>query len=76
MINRPQLILADEPTGNLDSKTGGEIMALFKELHCEGITIVLVTHDPNIAAHAQRVVRFLDGKIVRDERTANAEASC
>lgn len=76
LINRPQLILADEPTGNLDSKTGEEIMALFKELHCEGITIVLVTHDPNIAAHAQRIVRFLDGKIVRDERTANAEASC
>ncbi|MGX8883111.1 ABC transporter ATP-binding protein [Methylovorus sp. SPW-M1] len=70
LINRPSLILADEPTGNLDSKTSEEIMALFGELNREGITIVLVTHEPDIAEHASRQVRFLDGKIVEDTRTA------
>jgi len=76
LINQPRLILADEPTGNLDSKTGGEIMALFEELHREGITIVLVTHDPGVAAHALRLVRFLDGRIVEDRRTEHAKATC
>jgi len=66
LINHPRLILADEPTGNLDSKTGEEIMALFDELNREGITIVLVTHEEEIAKHAQRQVRFLDGRIVSD----------
>lgn len=66
LINRPRLILADEPTGNLDSKTSEEIMALFEELNCDGITIVLVTHEPDIAEHASRQVRFLDGRIVED----------
>ena len=66
LVNTPRLILADEPTGNLDSHTSEEIMALFGELNREGITIVLVTHEPDIAAHARRQVRFLDGQIVSD----------
>ena len=69
LVNRPRLILADEPTGNLDSHTSEEIMALFGELNREGITIVLVTHEPDIAAHARRQVRFLDGQIVSDHLT-------
>ena len=69
LVNAPQLILADEPTGNLDSHTSEEIMALFEELNREGITIVLVTHEPDIAAHARRQVRFLDGHIVSDVLT-------
>ena len=66
LINSPRLILADEPTGNLDSHTSEEIMTLFEQLNAEGITIVLVTHEPDIAAHARRQVRFLDGLIVID----------
>jgi putative ABC transport system ATP-binding protein len=69
LVNRPRLILADEPTGNLDSHTSEEIMALFSELNREGITIVLVTHEPDIALHAGRQVRFLDGVIVQDAPT-------
>jgi len=69
LINRPRLILADEPTGNLDSQTSEEIMNLFEELNREGITIVLVTHEENIARHAKRKVRFLDGRIISDEIT-------
>jgi len=68
LINTPSLILADEPTGNLDSVTSEEIMALFGELNREGITIVLVTHELDIAEHAQRQVRFLDGRIIQDTR--------
>ncbi len=70
LINAPSLILADEPTGNLDSHTGEEIMALFNQLNDEGITIVLVTHEADIAAHARRQVRFLDGHIVSDLLTS------
>ena len=66
LINSPSLILADEPTGNLDSHTSEEIMALFQKLNTEGITIVLVTHEADIATHAGRQVRFLDGLIVSD----------
>jgi putative ABC transport system ATP-binding protein len=67
LINNPSILLADEPTGNLDSQTGAEIMALFDELNSRGNTIVLVTHEEDIAAHARRIVRLKDGKI-RDDR--------
>jgi len=67
LVNHPRLILADEPTGNLDSKTGEEIMAVFDELNRESITIVLVTHEEDIASHAKRQVRFLDGRIISDD---------
>jgi putative ABC transport system ATP-binding protein len=73
LVNRPNLILADEPTGNLDSVTSEEIMALFGELNKEGITIVLVTHEPDIAEHASRQVRFLDGRIVQDSQRGFGE---
>jgi putative ABC transport system ATP-binding protein len=68
LVNQPRIILADEPTGNLDSKTSEEIMALFNSLNKEGITIIIVTHENDIAEHASRQVRFLDGKIVEDSR--------
>lgn len=67
LVNRPSIILADEPTGNLDSQTGNEIMALFDRLHAEGNTIVLVTHENDIAAYAHRVVHIKDGVVERDE---------
>jgi putative ABC transport system ATP-binding protein len=69
LVNQPSILLADEPTGNLDSATGAEIMGLFQELHDTGQTIVLVTHEHDIAAHARRQIHLLDGKIARDERT-------
>ncbi|RDV84718.1 ABC transporter ATP-binding protein [Ammonifex thiophilus] len=68
LVTDPAVILADEPTGNLDRRTGFEIMGLFKELHEEGRTIVMVTHDPEIARYAQRILHFLDGRVVREER--------
>jgi len=67
LVNRPSIILADEPTGNLDSKTGIEIMALLDTLHASGNTIVLVTHEPDIAEYAHRVVHIRDGEIFSDE---------
>ncbi|MGA2675149.1 MAG: ABC transporter ATP-binding protein [Terracidiphilus sp.] len=67
LVNRPSIILADEPTGNLDSKTGVEIMALFDALHANGNTIVLVTHEPDIAEYAHRIVHIRDGEIFSDE---------
>ncbi|MFH1965536.1 MAG: ABC transporter ATP-binding protein [Acidobacteriota bacterium] len=67
LVNNPSILLADEPTGNLDSKTGQEIMTLFKRLHQEGNTIVLVTHEAELAQHANRIVHILDGKISSDE---------
>ncbi|MBL7163786.1 MAG: ABC transporter ATP-binding protein [Anaerolineales bacterium] len=67
LVNDPVLILADEPTGNLDLKSGQEIMALLSELHQQGSTIVMVTHEDEIAAYAQRVIRFLDGRIDTDK---------
>jgi putative ABC transport system ATP-binding protein len=68
LVNRPSILLADEPTGNLDSHTSEEIMTLFDALNSGGHTIVLVTHEENVADHATRVVRLLDGKVVRDDR--------
>jgi len=72
LVNDPVLILADEPTGNLDSKSGEEIMVLLTELHLKGSTIVMVTHEDEIAAHAQRIIRFLDGKIDTDMLNGNS----
>lgn len=63
IVLNPPIILADEPTGNLDSRTGGEIMALFDRLHSKGTTLVLVTHDPNVAAFAKRAINIKDGKV-------------
>jgi putative ABC transport system ATP-binding protein len=68
LVTEPSLLLADEPTGNLDSKTGEEIVGLFHELHARGNTIVLVTHEPDIAQHAHRIVTIKDGKIHSDEK--------
>jgi putative ABC transport system ATP-binding protein len=66
LVGRPELLLADEPTGNLDSRTAGEIMDLFRQLHDEGQTVVVVTHDPGIAACCKRVVRLHDGRVAED----------
>ncbi len=74
LINDPSILLADEPTGNLDSQTGAEIMALFDELNARGNTIVVVTHEEDIAAHARRIVRLKDGK-VRDDQVNDRKRS-
>ncbi len=74
LVNRPSILLADEPTGALDTNTGNEIMALFERLYEQGNTIVLVTHEPDIANHAHRVIHIRDGKVERDEATAKASA--
>ncbi len=66
MVNNPAIILADEPTGNLDSKTSVDIMALFRDIHSKGNTIILVTHEESIARHAHRIIRLLDGQIESD----------
>jgi len=68
LVRRPRMVLADEPTGNLDSRSGAEIMALLRELHAEGLTVVLVTHEPSVAAAADRTIRVHDGQIVEDVR--------
>ncbi len=75
LVFNPSIILADEPTGNLDSRTGAEIMGMFDELHAAGQTIILVTHEDNIAAHAHREIRLCDGKIETDILKANAVAA-
>jgi putative ABC transport system ATP-binding protein len=67
-VNNPSILLADEPTGNLDSKTSVEIMSLFAEIHQNGNTVVLVTHEEDIAAYAKRIVRLRDGKVELDEQ--------
>ena len=69
LVNRPSIILADEPTGNLDSKTSVEIMNLFDEIHSAGNTVILVTHEEDIARHAHRIIRLRDGIVESDERT-------
>lgn len=68
LVNDPSIILADEPTGNLDSKTSIEIMALFEQIHNNGNTVILVTHEPDIAEHAHRIIRLKDGQIEKDIR--------
>ncbi len=74
LVNDPRLVLADEPTGALDSKTALDILALFQHLNREGVTVVIVTHDPEVARHARRVVRFRDGRIMSDTRQEPARA--
>jgi putative ABC transport system ATP-binding protein len=69
LVNEPSIVLADEPTGNLDSATSAEILSVFEELHASGQTIVLITHEHDIAAHAHRQIHLLDGEIARDETT-------
>ena len=73
LVTRPALILADEPTGALDSRTSLEIMALFQELNAQGMTVVVVTHEPEVARFARRVLRFLDGRVMADERNASPD---
>jgi putative ABC transport system ATP-binding protein len=68
LVNNPSILLADEPTGNLDTATGNEIMGLFERLHQQGNTIILVTHEPDIAMHAHRVIHVRDGKVEKDEQ--------
>ncbi len=75
LVNSPSILLADEPTGNLDSATSEEIMALFDELHQAGNTVVLVTHEPDIAEHAWRRVTLRDGKVISDQPTARAQGA-
>jgi len=75
LVFNPQIILADEPTGNLDSKTGNEIMGMFDDLHAAGQTIILVTHEDHVADHAHREIRLRDGKIETDIRKSNAIAA-
>ena len=70
LVNNPSILLADEPTGNLDSKTGVEIMTLFERLHGTGNTIILVTHEPDVAAHAHRVIHIRDGQVEKDVQRA------
>src|SRR6059058_44393 len=75
LVNKPSILLADEPTGNLDSKTGTEIMGVFAGLHEGGNTIILVTHEPDIAQYARRIVVFRDGKIRRDDAVPKRPAA-
>ena len=71
MVMRPRVLLADEPTGNLDSRSGRQVLELLGRLHAEGLTLVVVTHDPNVARHAARVLVMVDGRI--DRRVAASE---
>jgi putative ABC transport system ATP-binding protein len=71
LVNKPSIVLADEPTGNLDSKTSIEIMGLLEEIHRQGNTIIVVTHEEDIALHAHRIIRMMDGRIESDEKNKN-----
>ena len=71
LVNSPSIILADEPTGNLDSKSSEEIIGIFQKLNDEGVTIVMVTHEPEIAEHTKRIVKFKDGEIISDKTVDN-----
>ena len=75
LINNPAVLLADEPTGNLDTRTSADIMALFEKLHADGRTIVMVTHDDEVARNAKRIIRLRDGLIVGDERLSGSAAA-
>jgi len=74
LVTNPSILLADEPTGNLDSQTSIEILALFDELHNDGQTIIVVTHEPDVAAHGERIVRLKDGKVLEDRRNERQRA--
>jgi putative ABC transport system ATP-binding protein len=74
LVNDPAILLADEPTGALDSRTSLDIMALFQALHREGATVIIVTHEPEVARYAERVLRFVDGRLVADTRQQPADA--
>jgi putative ABC transport system ATP-binding protein len=74
ILNNPSILMADEPTGNLDSATTAEILSIFRQLHAEGQTILMVTHENDVAAHCQRVVRLRDGRILSDLPIAQDEA--
>jgi putative ABC transport system ATP-binding protein len=73
LSNEPSILLADEPTGNLDSKTGQEILKLFNKIHSQGNTVIMVTHDPNIAKHARRIIHIKDGMIEKEEQRGAAQ---
>jgi putative ABC transport system ATP-binding protein len=75
IVNTPQVLMADEPTGALDSRTGAEILGLFQSLHARGMTVIIVTHDERVAAHATRILRFCDGTLVSDCQTAQPIAA-
>jgi putative ABC transport system ATP-binding protein len=74
-VNRPELVLADEPTGNLDSRTSIEIMGLFQELNASGITIIMVTHEIDIAAYCKRVIVMRDGKVINETHNATRRSA-